>query len=73
MGAQPARQAPASVAVPENLRHLLSSISGRIQADGATGLYGGAVETSLSVSVSFADFDRQAVLAALAKFADDFI
>lgn len=56
----------------DNLRHLLAGTSARVRADGATGLYGGAVESSLSATVSFADNDRAQVLAALAKFAENF-
>lgn len=56
----------------DNLRHLLSGTSARVKANGATGLYGGEIESSLALTVSFADEDRQAVLAALAKFADNF-
>lgn len=56
----------------DNLRHLLAGTSARVKANGATGLYGGYVESSLSATVSFADNDRPQVLAALAKFADNF-
>ncbi len=56
----------------DNLRHLLAGTSARVKADGVTGLYGGYVESGLSMTVSFADDDRSAVLAALAKFADNF-
>jgi len=56
----------------DNLRHLLAGTSARVKADGVTGLYGGYLESGLSMSVSFADNDRPAVLAALAKFADNF-
>jgi len=56
----------------DNLRHLLAGTSARVKADGITGLYGGYVESSLSAAVSFADNDRAQVLAALAKFAENF-
>ena len=56
----------------DNLRHLLSGTSARIKADGVTGLYGGFVESGLSISVTFEDRDRPAVLAALVRFADNF-
>jgi hypothetical protein len=56
----------------DNLKHLLDGTSARIKADGATGLYGGYVETSLSMTVSFSDNDRAQVLAGLAKFAENF-
>lgn len=56
----------------DNLKHLLAGTSARIKADNATGLYGGYIEPSLSMTVSFADNDRAQVLAALAKFAENF-
>lgn len=54
------------------LRHLLGGTSARIKADRATGLYGGSVEPSLGLSITFTDTDRPAVLAGLAKFGENF-
>lgn len=56
----------------DNLRHLLAGTSAKIKAEGATGLYGGYVETSLSMTVTFTDTDRSTVLAAIEKFAQNF-
>ena len=56
----------------DNLQHLLAGTSAKIKAEGAVGLYGGYAETSLSMTVSFADNERAQVLAALAKFAENF-
>lgn len=56
----------------DSLSHLLENTSARINADRATGLYGGSAEPSLGLTVTFADQDRQHVLAALAKFAENF-
>lgn len=54
------------------LKHLLSGTSARIKRENATGLYGGEVEPSLGVTLTFGDSDRAQVLAALARFADNF-
>lgn len=56
----------------DSLRHLLGGTSAKIKADRATGLYGGGVEPSLGLSITFTDGDRKAVLAGLAKFGENF-
>jgi hypothetical protein len=56
----------------DNLKHLLAGTSARIQVERATGLYAGEAEPSLAMTVTFTDHDRGSVLAALAKFADNF-
>jgi hypothetical protein len=56
----------------DNLKHLLADTSARVAADRATGLYAGEAEPSLAMTVTFTDNDRATVLAALAKFADNF-
>ncbi len=54
------------------LKHLLAGTSAKIKRQNATGLYGGEVEPSLGVTLTFGDSDRAKVLAALARFADNF-
>jgi hypothetical protein len=56
----------------DNLRHLLSGTSATIKVSRVTGLYGGYIESGLALRVAFDEKDRKAVLAALAKFADNF-
>ncbi len=56
----------------DSLQHLLAGTSARVKADRATGLYGGEIEPSLGLSITFTDTDRKAVLAALAKFGENF-
>lgn len=56
----------------DSLKHLLSGTSASIKVEPATGLYGGASEPSLSMTISFADNERDIVLAALEKFAQNF-
>ncbi len=56
----------------DSLRHLVSGTRAKVIADRVTGLYGGAMEPSLGVTVTFGEFEKDAVLAALAKFADNF-
>ena len=59
-------------AAHDALKHLLAGTSARIKRENATGLFWGEVEPSLGVSLTFNDEDRPQVLAALAKFADNF-
>jgi hypothetical protein len=56
----------------DSLRHLLGGTSAKLKVERATGLYDGSVEPSLGVAITFADTDRKAVLAALAKFGENF-
>lgn len=56
----------------DSLRHLLSGTDAKVKFDRATGLFEGAAEPSLGVSINFTDDQRPAVLAALAKFAQNF-
>lgn len=56
----------------DSLRYLLGDTSAKIVPAGATGLYGGSMESSVSATISFDEEDRAKVLAALAKFADNF-
>ena len=55
------------------LRRLTSGLgSVKIKEDRNTGLYGGALEPSLGITVDFDEAERSAVLAALAQFAQNF-
>lgn len=55
------------------LRRLTEKIpSARVEYEDNQGLYYGDLEPSLGMSVTFEEQDRQSVLAALAKFADNF-
>lgn len=56
----------------DGLKDALKGVSASFQYDPVTGLYGGASEPSLAVTVSFKDKDRDVVLAALKQFADNF-
>lgn len=56
----------------DSLRFLMGGTSARIKEQRATGLYGGASEPSLGLQITFTDSDRDRVLAALAKFAENF-
>jgi ribosomal protein S18 acetylase RimI-like enzyme len=56
----------------DSLRHLMAGTSAKLVVDRSTGLYGGASEPSLGMTVTFTDNDSNKVLAALAKFADNF-
>ncbi len=56
-----------------SLSRLLSGIqSVNIETDSNTGLYGGYVEPSIGVRVTFDEADRPAVLSALAQFAQNY-
>jgi Inorganic Pyrophosphatase/Mannosyl-glycoprotein endo-beta-N-acetylglucosaminidase/ADP-Ribosyltransferase in polyvalent proteins len=56
----------------DNLQHLLSGTSAAVKVDRITGLYFNEVEPSLGLTVTFSENDESAVLAAVAKFADNF-
>lgn len=56
-----------------NLRHLLRGTSAKVKATRTTGVFGGKTEPSYSAIVTFTYTDRGAVLAALKKFADNFM
>ena len=56
----------------DGLKRLMQGLHVRITPERATGLYGGKVEPSLSLAVSFRDDERSQVLAALNKFAETF-
>ena len=56
----------------DSMKHLLSGTSASVQTQPATGLYGGASEPSLALTVTFTDNERDIVLASLEKFAQNF-
>ena len=57
----------------DSLERLVGGIpSARVDVTPGSGLYGGSLEPSLGARVLFNEEDRPAVLAALAKFADNF-
>lgn len=53
------------------LGNLLQGTSARLTVSNATGLYGGSSEPSAAITLKFTDTDRPAVLAALAKYAEN--
>lgn len=60
-------------AAVDSLKHLLAGTSAKLKISRSTGLYGGYVEPSLGIRITYdADADQSAVLAALAKFAENF-
>ena len=68
------KSSPASPTIePNTLRILLEGIeSARIIYTPAVGLYAGDVEPALGLSIDFREGDREAVLAALARFSRNF-
>jgi hypothetical protein len=54
------------------LNYLLGGTGAKVVATPVTGLFGGSVEPSLGVSVTFDESERGPVLAAIAKFAQNF-
>jgi hypothetical protein len=57
----------------DSLERLTSGIpSAKMEADYNSGLYGGSLEPSLGVKMSYAPEDKNAVMSALSKFQDNF-
>lgn len=57
----------------DGLERLMSGIPGaRVDVTPASGLYGGSLEPSIGATIHFNEYDRPAVMAALAKFGENF-
>jgi len=56
----------------DHIRHLLSGTDAEIEHSPTTGVYGGDYEPSVRLKVTFDQADEKHVMAALAKFSDNF-